>query len=92
MKKPLRYVARPLEVHALQWTGENIEAVEDFAGTARCAAHDPVRQRLYLFTVDGAQSVYAGSWLVIDHHRNLFILTDSWFREQYAETVMHHPV
>lgn len=92
MKKPLRYCALPLEVRAIQWTGKNIEAVEDFIGVARFAAYDSTRGRLYVYTCAGPSRVYEGHWFVFDGARDLHVMPDIRFRAEYTETCDHHPV
>ena len=79
------YTRQPRVVRAIQWTGDNFEKIEDFAGSARCAAHDVNRGRLYIFTSDDIKRVLVGDWLYIDERRELHATSDYRFREDFME-------
>ena len=87
------YTARPVQVRAIRWMGDNFEQVEDFIGASRKAAYDPERRRLYVWTHYGATCLLLGDWLVIDGNRDLHVFGNFRFAETYAATeVDHHPV
>ena len=77
------YTRQPRVVRAVQWTGANFEAIEDFAGSARCAAHDGNLGRLYIFTAEDIKRVLRWDWLYIDERRELHVTSDLRFREDF---------
>jgi hypothetical protein len=72
----MRYRSKPSEIEAVQWTGDNLDAVEAFGVTFRYAVRwpDPLRIKA---GKDGAQKmvpVPVGHWIV----RQPGDLSDHW--------------
>lgn len=54
-----RYRKKPVEVEAVQWTGENWQEIKDFAGSD--VAFDG---RLYVFTLEGTLKADIGDYII----------------------------
>ena len=54
-----RYRKKPVEVEAVQWTGENWQEIKDFAGSD--VSFDG---RLYVFTLEGTLKVDIGDYII----------------------------
>jgi hypothetical protein len=78
------YTCRPRVVRALQWTGDNYHAVENFVGAARCAAWNVERCVIYLYTADGLARVLRSDWLYFDERRELHATSDLRFNEDFV--------
>jgi len=57
-----RYRKKPVVIEAIQWTGDNYEAVEAFAGYTRTMV--PLDSVLGLFTLEGFKPCPIGYWIV----------------------------
>lgn len=85
----MRYRSKPTEVEAIQWTGNNLEAVEQFGVKFRFGP--PPHALRIRAGVDGAQGqvpVPIGHWIV----RAKGVMNDHWpveddyFRDKYEVT------
>lgn len=54
-----RYRKKPVEIEAVQWTGENWQEIKDFAGSD--VSFDG---RLYVFTLEGTLKVDIGDYII----------------------------
>jgi hypothetical protein len=88
---PRRYRKKPVIIEAIQWTGANLAAVQDFAGHGFFGAVDPedraedpdrtaeVYDRLHGTWV----GVYDGQWVIRGIQGELYPCADDVFAETY---------
>jgi hypothetical protein len=67
-----RYRKLPVEIDAVQWTGDNFEEIRDFAAGEECPAQLVERGwvvaldggDLYLSTLEGVMTPAVGDWII----------------------------
>jgi len=57
-----RFRKKPVEIEAIEWTGENVSAVMDFMKW-RNASHDD-RAGLMIHTLEGTHHATPGDWII----------------------------
>lgn len=55
----MRYVKRPVEVEAIQWTGDNLEELQDFCRICLYRFGN-----LYIQTQEGRMRANLGDWII----------------------------
>ena len=59
----MKYRKKPVEVEAIQWTGDNAQAVRDFLREATYG-WNPARYAWVVATLEGNVGVLPGDWIV----------------------------
>ena len=79
-----RYRKRPLEVDAIQWTGDNWNDVcTAFPDVDGEVVYDVSSRSLIVHTVDGRMRCAQGDWLIRDHNGNFYPCWDMGFADLY---------
>lgn len=74
-----RYRKKPVEVDAMQWTGDNIDALGEWAGLTIVVYAGPNPQRVSLYTIDDVEvPCPIGHWVIREPepHTNRFYPCD----------------
>lgn len=61
---PQRFRKRPVEILALQFTGDNIEALWDWATAGVIYGPTEDDPKAYVITLEGRQALPVGNWLI----------------------------
>lgn len=84
MNQPREYTTIVESIDALQWTGENATAVQQFCGQSLIGIHD--RGFISISAGRGAVRGEPGHWIVRKHGSDVFaLLPDAVFQQLYAE-------
>ena len=76
-----RFRKRTNVIEAIQWTGNNLDEVTEFAkGSARVIYND---NELYILTLDGVEKVFDGDWIVKGAHGEFYPCSSNVFIETY---------
>ncbi len=80
---------RPLKIKAVQWTGENIDEIKEFAikvcelkDDRWLVAVDPMFNAAKINFIDHYVSAGRTDWFIYEHY-NLKVMSDKNFRGQY---------
>lgn len=58
----MKYIKKPIPVDALQWTGDNFSAIQDFM--IGCPVVITTRNELIISTLEGDMRAPVGSWII----------------------------
>ena len=57
----MKFRKKPVEIEAMQWTGNNIEEISVFCGENSAILDG---RQLYIFTLEGTLRADAGDWII----------------------------
>lgn len=84
MTGPTQYRKRPIVIEAVQWTGDNLEAIWDWAGAEN--VYGPTEENpdaLIISTSEGRMRADLGDWVIRGVAGELYPCKDPIFRETY---------
>ena len=80
------FVKKPVEIHAVQWTGDNFSEVADFVGAenlvciGRCGDLD-----LNIYTLEGNHHAEVGDWIICGVKGEFYPCKPDIFEQTYEE-------
>lgn len=77
-----KYIKKPIEVEALQWTGENLSEVEKFTNGQIRHEHGGV---IYVKTLEGDMYAYAGAYIIKGVNGEFYPCKGDIFEKTYSE-------
>lgn len=77
-----KYRKKPIEVDAIQWTGDNRTTLQEFAG-AYITFGGVTLDRAYVQTLHGVVTLAEGDWLVRGPSRDFWPVKPDIFDESY---------
>ena len=77
----MRYKKKPIEIDAMQWTGENREALSVFMGQRGFINGKHVE----IFTLEGVMSASPGDWIIRGIVGELYPCTQYVFEQSYEK-------
>lgn len=78
---------RAFEAKAIQWDGNNVEAVISFLSRIAAVCIPWSDNTLSIRTAESTQLVRQGQWLILDERDTLHVHAPSTFREAYEEVL-----
>lgn len=88
----MRYRKRPVEVEAIQFTGENVGEILRFTGTERAEpVFSPAHRagfsspHIRITTLEGVMEAHKGDWIIRGVEGEVYPCQDSIFRATYDE-------
>lgn len=77
------YIKRPVEVQAVQWTGENLLEICNFTG--RCGGELMKGDELYIHTLEGDHTALVGDYIIRGVKGEFYPCKPDIFEETYKE-------
>ena len=80
------FVKKPVEIHAVQWTGDNFSEIADFVGAenlvciVRCGVLD-----LNIYTLEGNHHAAVGDWIICGVKGEFYPCKPDIFEQTYEE-------
>ena len=78
----MKYRKKPVEVEALQWTGDNAQAIRDFLREATYG-WSPVGDGWLIYTREGVMTADPGDWIIRGVTGEFYPCKDPIFRATY---------
>ena len=75
------FVKKPIQIEAVQWTGENWDEIQPFAGLAVVRNEE----HLLVETDEGTMMAYPGDWIIRGIIGEYYPCKDEVFRATYEE-------
>lgn len=80
----MKFRKKPVVIEAIQWTGNNLSEIEDFA--ARCERHPSlISGKLKIPTLEGNHIATIGDWIIKGVHGELYPCKPEIFTKTYEE-------
>lgn len=82
------FVKKPVEIHAVQWTGDNFSEIADFVGAenlvciGRCGGGD---LDLNIYTIEGNHHAEVGDWIICSVKGEFYLCKSDIFEQTYEE-------
>lgn len=83
----MKYRKKPVVIDAVQFTGENIDEIEAFAGK-NLVGETCIGSKVYDITIrtrEGIMSAYHGDWIIKGVHGEFYPCAPDIFEETYEE-------
>lgn len=78
-----KYRKKPVEVEAVQWTGENDDEISIFAGGKVLFMWFAKRRVLLVETIDGATRAHVGDWIIKGLNDEIYPCKPDIFEKTY---------
>ena len=82
-----KYVKKPIEVEAVQWTGDNAREIEEFTNWRACQNiyGDGYGKSMVIETLQGETEAIAGCYIIKDANGECYPCKADIFKETYEE-------
>ena len=77
----MRYRKKPVEIEAVQWTGENLEEIKKFAGNSLTY----IEQHVIIETLEGCRRVNKGDYIIKGIAGEFYPCKPDIFKATYEE-------
>lgn len=77
----MRYRKKPVEIEAVQWTGENLEEIKKFAGNSLTY----IEQHVIIETLEGCRMVNKGDYIIKGIAGEFYPCKPDIFKATYEE-------
>ena len=83
----MKFRKKPVEIEAVQWTGNNVSEILDFVNhiDIRIQNHDD-KADLYINTLEGTMHASEGDWIIRGVHGEYYPCKPDIFEETYEPT------
>lgn len=83
------FVKKPVEVQAVQWTGQNVNEILDFCGGNACVTGNDVVHdyTLTIFTLEGNHEAKTGDWIICGLAGEFYPCKPDIFEQTYREVL-----
>ena len=81
----MKYRKKPVEIEAIQWTGNNLEEVEAFVVNAEGRQFDTVGESLFIHTLEGSMRAKPGDYIIKGVKDEFYPCDESIFRITYEQ-------
>lgn len=79
----MRYKRKPIEVNAMQYTGDNFEFIQQFMDGADKVLAREVNGDIKLFSLNGYMTARAGDYIIRTKHSEVYPCSKERFDEIY---------
>lgn len=76
------FVKKPVEVQAIQWTGDNYEEIQEFVGKDGCVRSGDT---LLVYTLEGDHHASIGDWIIRGIKGEFYPCKPDIFEKTYDE-------
>jgi len=82
----MRYKKKPVVIEALQWNGENFDAIVEFVGEEQeCTKHPGYNDSLLVCTLEGDITAGKGDFIIKGVMGEIYPCREDIFRQTYEE-------
>lgn len=81
----MKYRKKPVEIEAIQWTGNNLKEVEAFVVNAKGRQFDTVGESLFIHTLEGSMRTKPGDYIIKGVENEFYPCNESIFRITYEQ-------
>lgn len=79
------FVKKPVEVQAVQWTGNNYDEIVDFAGEWNVEWSVEYWDKLIIYTLEGGHYVSLSDWIIRGVEGEFYSCKPDIFEQTYEE-------
>lgn len=80
------FVKKPVEIHAVQWTGDNFDEIADFVGAENLVCIGRCRDLdLNIYTLEGNHHAEVGDWIIRGIKGEFYPCKPDIFEQTYEE-------
>ena len=84
--RPQQFTKKPVTIWAMRWTGDNIEAVQEFMGT-KDVSWNTFNECAYIPTLEGLMTARKGDWIIKGVEGEFYPCKPSILEKSYVEGV-----
>jgi hypothetical protein len=79
----MRYRTRPCVIEAVQWTGDNLDEIDEFTQGDSCVRYNEFG--LYIFTLEGRMYATVGDFIIRGLRGEYYPCKPDVFKKKYEE-------
>lgn len=80
-----KYTKKPVVISAVQFTGENISEILDFANNEKSVGYDTVKNQYYIKTLEGNNYITNGDYIIRGVEGEYYPCKERIFEKTYTE-------
>ena len=81
----MRYIKKPVEIEAIQWTGDNLDEIKKFVGSFLLV--DEVMSRIYIRTLEGRMEASKNDYIIKGVDGEFYPCKPTIFEKTYDKAV-----
>lgn len=83
----MKFRKKPVVVEAIQWTGDNAEAISQFVGESLVPLQDEHEEQTQvgIFTLEGVMTASVGDWIIKGVNGEFYPCKPDIFQKTYEE-------
>lgn len=83
----MKFRKKPVEVEAVQWTGENVGEIKSFAGLDVSVQYYDLPPTLRIYTLEGVMTAKPGDWIIKGVQGELYPCKPDVFEKTYEPII-----
>jgi len=83
----MKFRKKPVEIEAIQWTGDNMEAISQFVGEDLVPMEDEheAQTKIGIVTLEGVMTASIGDWIIKGVNGEFYPCKPDIFQKTYEE-------